>query len=222
MGDRAPSGRRCQQCGAPLDSDQQFCTECGAPQDAPSQEQQGPPPGEGQGPPPGQQGPPPGQQSPPGQQGPPPGQQSPPGQQGNERSTAFWVIVAIVGLCVIIPVVVVIGSAVLGAFVLGLGETRWTAPDTEFGYDYSPGTSELVVTHEGGDTVNASQITFQGTGFDGVGTTWAQQAGGDGTVAAGDRVTLTRVQDNHMVEIVWTSESDPENTVVISVGERQG
>ncbi len=126
------------------------------------------------------------------------------------------------GLCVIIPVVVVIGSAVLGAFVLGLGDTTQIAPDPEFGYDYSPGTGELVVTHEGGDTVDASQITFQGSGFDGTGTTWAQRAAGSGTVTAGDRVTLTGVQDNYRVEIVWSSESDPGNTAVISVEERRG
>ena len=116
-----------------------------------------------------------------------------------------WILV---GACVvfgIIPVLLIL-AAVVGAFVLGLGDSATVAPDTSFTYDYNPETGELTVTVAGGDTVEPDQVTLDGEGLDGVGSTWGQMAGKTGAVTPGDEVTLTGVEQDFIPEIRWQSE----------------
>lgn len=62
------------------------------------------------------------------------------------------------------------------------------------------------MTVAGGDTVEPDQVTLDGEGFDGVGSTWGQMAGTTGAVTPGDGVTPTGVEQDFIPEIRWQSE----------------
>lgn len=188
MSDEPPADiRYCRECGTELEGSKQFCTECGTPQDTRAGGRQ------------------PGRPQAGGQAQRPAGQQAPPPQEDNSDSVVKWILVGACVLFGVIPVLLILAT-VVGAFVLGLGDSATVAPDTSFTYDYNPETGELTVTVAGGDTVEPDQVTLDGEGFDGVGSTWGQMAGTTGAVAPGDEVTLTGVEQDFILEIRWQSE----------------
>jgi flagellin-like protein len=120
----------------------------------------------------------------------------------------------VIGVILMVAITVIL-AAVIGTFVLGLGENvQQTAPQASFNQDYSKaGDSDasnpddiLTVTHSGGDTLSGSElyITYrsvsgkvvdgQAEGATGTsevtsGTKWSN-AGGGSDVSAGDSIKL--------------------------------
>jgi FlaG/FlaF family flagellin (archaellin) len=111
--------------------------------------------------------------------------------------------------------ITVILAAVIGTFVLGLGENvQSTAPSASFGFDYTqgsvPGTAadtlngggnQLIITHESGDSLDGDRVDViqgsQSSNYDnGLSTT---------EISAGTSVTLA-VSNTQDVRIVWNSE----------------
>jgi len=104
--------------------------------------------------------------------------------------------------------ITVILAAVIGTFVLGLGDqVQSTSPSASFTFDFtdnSAGTSdELDVTHDGGDSIGGDRISFAVTGAtadDGSGNSYAvdvagnnnqwSEIGSSGDVVAGSSVML--------------------------------
>lgn len=98
--------------------------------------------------------------------------------------------------------VVAIVGAVLGSFVLGLGETQHSPiPQVAFSFDYDESAGTVTITHDGGDTVAASKLYVRGTGFANAsgadmtgpgrwGGSTSGETGGGPAVVAGDRVTV--------------------------------
>jgi len=122
-----------------------------------------------------------------------------------------------------------IATPVLLSFVMPQGsrEPGQTAPQVSFAFEYDETDSdqgELTVTHEGGDSVAASQLELVGSGFadiSGVDQTrpgpWQGSSSDDGLVRAGDRVTLG-VTSAAEIRIVWRSE-DGDRSVTLSMYE---
>ena len=91
-------------------------------------------------------------------------------------------------------------------------ETNQTPPETEFEFQYARDAAELTITVSGGDSFDPTQITLDGTGFEGAGTTWDAQSGSDGTVTAGDTLTLTGVEPGFFLNIFWVPAGTGEGT----------
>lgn len=120
----------------------------------------------------------------------------------SERSQGEKVAVALGGGCCLVPVLIallVVVAAVLGTFVLGLGEpVESSSPQVQF--DFERTDDGVAVTHVGGDTVRASTLRIV---VDGTAQAWP----GSGEVTAGDRATVAAASGS-TVRIVWTGEGE--------------
>ncbi|ELK55444.1 hypothetical protein D320_04580 [Haloferax sp. BAB-2207] len=114
----------------------------------------------------------------------------------------------------------VILAAVIGTFVLGLGDQVGdTAPQASFGFDYN-GTA-LTVTHESGSSIDAGQVNItssvalndsagQLAGASGTTETW-ESITSDSEITAGSQATVVEQNADDLstatVRVIWTSES---------------
>jgi flagellin-like protein len=114
----------------------------------------------------------------------------------------------VIGVILMVAITVIL-AAVIGTFVLGLGsQVSQTTPQVSFSFDFD-GTTEVVITHDGGTTLNSDNTDTLAVNSDsGSETTWADTSSGL-PVSAGDSYTydnggsgLTSGDD---VRVVWTS-----------------
>jgi flagellin-like protein len=116
----------------------------------------------------------------------------------------------VIGVILMVAITVIL-AAVIGTFVLGLGDqVSNTSPTASFTFDLTdnaPGTADsLSITHDGGDKISASQISFASSGAIGTDSnaqtgvpydarirpdsdTWEEDMG-SGDVSAGSTATL--------------------------------
>ena len=129
----------------------------------------------------------------------------------------------VIGVILMVAITVIL-AAVIASFVLGLGGNTNTTPQASFSmeydadatttdssYDFYEGSGNglgtdgiLTVTHDGGDTVDASQITLNDGGDDG--PTDAIIAATSTEVSAGTTVTVA-VDSDDTVQIIYNDPS---------------
>lgn len=83
---------------------------------------------------------------------------------GNERAVS-----PVIGVILMVAITVIL-AAVIGVFVLGLGDAvQQTAPNVNIDTDWNGSgiDTELTITHSGGDTLTASEVYLVGSGFAG-------------------------------------------------------
>jgi flagellin-like protein len=69
----------------------------------------------------------------------------------------------VIGVILMVAITVIL-AAVIGTFVLGLGDqVQQTSPNAQWNWD-NPASDQLDVTHEGGDTVEVNNIDFSHSG----------------------------------------------------------
>lgn len=133
----------------------------------------------------------------------------------------------VIGVVLMVAVTVILAS-VIAAFVFGLGGTSESAPGTTFAFEYSQPTEKMVVFVDGGDSFDADHVTLSGANFGAneTGQSWAAIArsnpgAGSSTtrVSIGDTATLTQVQPDYLVEVVWTAPDGQSSSVI---GSRTG
>ncbi|WP_277553129.1 type IV pilin N-terminal domain-containing protein [Halobaculum limi] len=104
----------------------------------------------------------------------------------------------VIGVILMVAITVIL-AAVIGSFVLGLGNSvQQTAPNANFQFDYDSAANEVTATHTGGDTIPASETVTLSAGVNNTTFTTAVSAGTseNTTYGSGDSV-----------RVVWTSES---------------
>ena len=105
----------------------------------------------------------------------------------------------VIGVVLMIAVVVIL-AAVVGAFATGVFGGQTDAPQAAFSYD------DGTVTMDSGETIPSDQLEVEGGSFD---------AGGDGTIDAGDSASGVGDADGDGdIEVTWTS-SDGGNSAVL-------
>ncbi|GAB3326870.1 type IV pilin N-terminal domain-containing protein [Haloplanus salinarum] len=117
----------------------------------------------------------------------------------------------VIGVILMVAITVIL-AAVIGTFVLGLGDqVSDNAPQASFSFDFSAtgdfdgGTDDYVnITHEGGETLDNSTISVDG---DGTTTLALNDSGGwgDGTIQAGDQASYNGVDAGETIRVVWTN-----------------
>ena len=124
----------------------------------------------------------------------------------------------VIGVILMVAITVIL-AAVIGTFVLGLGDqVSDNAPQASFSFDFSsnggfsgdtgaPSTGDIVnITHEGGETIENSTLSVSGDGTQ----TLQRESGnwgpsGDDVVSAGDQITFSGVNSGETVRVVWTN-----------------
>ncbi|MDS0243685.1 MULTISPECIES: type IV pilin N-terminal domain-containing protein [unclassified Haloferax] len=128
----------------------------------------------------------------------------------------------VIGVILMVAITVIL-AAVIGTFVLGLGDQVGdTSPQASFSFDFDNDVSDtdtdaqLVITHESGTSISADRLTVT---VDGTGV--AADATDDylfsddfpATVGAGSSATVVKndtadaVWEGESIRVVWTSES---------------
>lgn len=123
----------------------------------------------------------------------------------------------VIGVILMVAITVIL-AAVIGSFVLNLGGSlQNSAPQASFGFDYDTTASNVTITHETGDSIQATQLNATAT--DG-GLDYSASAtfeDGSSTISAGDSATYTNtgVWSGETVRVIWTSETG-ENSATLS------
>jgi flagellin-like protein len=126
----------------------------------------------------------------------------------------------VIGVILMVAITVIL-AAVIASFVLGLGgQADDVAPNTNFQFDYD-GDTELEVSVSGGQTVQASRLSFSGNNineFDG--EQWDTVPGStydEGSqLSAGDSITGDVGGSNYEIDIVWTSQDGGTSSTLAS------
>jgi len=109
----------------------------------------------------------------------------------------------VIGVILMVAITVIL-AAVIGAFVLGLGDSvSETAPNAQIDFDY--GDDNVTLTHDGGDSFDVANVDLVGsesTNEDLDDTDW------DDTVSAGDSTGGVDIEDEtegDTLRLVWSS-----------------
>lgn len=110
----------------------------------------------------------------------------------------------VIGVIMMVAVTVIL-AAVVSTLVLGMGDDLEANPQANFGFDYDATGTNLTITHEGGQTLEAAQVYVN----NGTEVPWAST----GDISAGDSMDLT-VSPDDTVRVVW--KSDNGNTAILA------
>jgi flagellin-like protein len=144
----------------------------------------------------------------------------------------------VIGVILMVAITVIL-AAVIGTFVLGLGgSVQQTAPQASFTFDYtenSGGNDDLIITHDGGDSIEPARLnttqsgataTVSGGSLRLADNPWA----GGGTVEAGTSVEFDETEfsatagnsvsgdldlSGATIRVVWNSQNG-ENTATLA------
>jgi len=127
----------------------------------------------------------------------------------------------VIGVILMVAITVIL-AAVIGTFVLGLGDqVQDTAPQASFNFEFGSapsGNASVDITHDGGDSIDTSSA-FLNTTVDGtevVDTSdnyvYETAGGWTGTVSAGTSVNVTKAPPDatsswsgESIRVVWTA-----------------
>jgi flagellin-like protein len=138
----------------------------------------------------------------------------------NELITDDDAVSPVIGVILMVAITVIL-AAVIGTFVLGLGDqVQSTTPQTQFTFDEASGSNpDLTITHDGGDKVDAENINV--TGSDSateIDVDECQSTAGTNSwpseLAAGDSCTITasgNLDSGETIRVTWESD-DGSNT----------
>jgi flagellin-like protein len=134
--------------------------------------------------------------------------------QLKELLTEDRAVSPVIGVILMVAITVIL-AAVIGTFVLGLGDqVSDNAPQASFSFDFNangdfngevgaPGTGDLVnITHEGGETIENSTLEVSG---DGTNPLQYQSGGWGSSVSAGDQTTYSGVDAGETIRVIWTN-----------------
>jgi len=142
----------------------------------------------------------------------------------------------VIGVILMVAITVIL-AAVIASFVLGLGGNQQATPTASFTFDFTQDepNSYLQITHDGGDTIRASELYLRGSGFGGddastyssvdASNTWetsdetwlesetSTEKGGESAVAAGDSI-ITSAETDYDVRVVWQPGSGDQSSTL--------
>ena len=127
----------------------------------------------------------------------------------------------VIGVILMVAITVIL-AAVIGTFVLGLGDqVQTTAPNAQFNFDYNSADSgNLTITHAGGDGINADEVFLTGDvqENDTVAAedmSWSENSVHSGTLRAGDSVGVGNTAADSGTDYVWNGDADSAEVRVV-------
>ena len=113
----------------------------------------------------------------------------------------------VIGVILMVAITVIL-AAVIGTFVLGLGDqVQDTSPQASFSFEFASN-GDVTITHDGGDTISdGDRLDTTGDTWDDDTNDWHGEHSGS-EVSAGTSITLNNNGDawaGETVRVVWTS-----------------
>jgi len=121
----------------------------------------------------------------------------------------------VIGVILMVAITVIL-AAVIGAFVLDLGGSQESAPQAQFDWATNQN-GHLEVTHQGGEDLDNSTLSFS---LSGAGSVSDSAELSSGTWTAGTSVNVTSgtggtaTGDDTEVQIIWTSSSGDSSQII--------
>ena len=136
----------------------------------------------------------------------------------------------VIGVILMVAITVIL-AAVIGTFVLGLGESVQSTPQAKFAFDYQ--NDNVTITHEGGDAIPSEELSVTGSSnltyqldngnpaddtLPNASVSFESMGAGD-EVSAGTSVTMTKATSGNFntdtVRVVW-SDLDTDKSATLS------
>jgi len=124
----------------------------------------------------------------------------------------------VIGVILMVAITVIL-AAVIGAFVLGLGDQVGdTAPSAQISFDFDSNES-VTLTHDGGNSLQVSDISVN---INGSVATAEEISWGDETISAGQSATVSDgdgnisdddIESGNTVRVVWQGSSGSSSTI---------
>lgn len=123
----------------------------------------------------------------------------------------------VIGVILMVAITVIL-AAVIGAFVLGFGDSTSAAPSASWDTSYDSGDSNVTFTHGGGDPVNPEYLSFSEGATDDVRVGLLPDHSTDlpEELSAGDRIEVNLGSDT-TVSLVW-NDGDSSSTLATHEG----
>jgi flagellin-like protein len=128
----------------------------------------------------------------------------------------------VIGVILMVAITVIL-AAVIGTFVLGLGDqVSESAPQAQFTFDFDKTSGVLTITHDGGDAIASDTINVTGSGNDirwdhatNTSTAYDVSAGNSTVVGDGSSIASeVTVSEGDTVRIVWSSPNSDKTATV--------
>ena len=125
----------------------------------------------------------------------------------------------VIGVILMVAITVIL-AAVIGTFVLGLGDqVQNNPPQAQFTTDYNQTSTNLTFTHDSGESIDHARLDFQSEEGFSTSNGDFSDALGNGQMSAGDSINITNnggggnyewssgaAPDEDTVRLTWTSE----------------
>ncbi|WP_137284566.1 type IV pilin [Halorussus salinisoli] len=137
----------------------------------------------------------------------------------------------VIGVILMVAITVIL-AAVIGTFVLGLGDrVSQASPNANFAFDYTTvGNNDAVnITHDGGDGVPSSQVNvsvdganawgpgtgaISGNNFQSGGSSWSDKITAGDTLSIKEQSGTDPVQDGMTVKVIWSADGSDKTAVI--------
>jgi len=129
----------------------------------------------------------------------------------------------VIGVILMVAITVIL-AAVIGAFVLDLGGNQESAPTASWSFSYEDndngyGDSDdyVEISHDGGDDIDSSSLSYTVGGDDVSGTTgldWASSEPSTWNAGTSAQIEGTEVNAGDSVEIIWSASSGDSSSVI--------
>ncbi|WP_135302534.1 type IV pilin [Haloarcula amylovorans] len=123
----------------------------------------------------------------------------------------------VIGVILMVAITVIL-AAVIASFVLGLGDqAQQTTPQASFSWDYDSSSSDVTITHDGGDSIEVQEIYIRGE-FGSTGdsaATWGNWStlGATDDVSAGNSIDVGAESSYDLRVVYETTEGDSSATL---------
>ena len=114
----------------------------------------------------------------------------------------------VIGVILMVAITVIL-AAVIGTFVLNLGQgINQSSPQASFAFDYNTDGDNMTITHESGDSVEADQLNTTGHSNGPEAWTNTSEVSDGETVSAGTSATFDNTNWNgQTIRVVWSSQN---------------
>ncbi|MFC7115835.1 type IV pilin [Natronoarchaeum sp. GCM10025703] len=125
----------------------------------------------------------------------------------------------VIGVILMVAITVIL-AAVIGAFVIGIGDDQQEVPTASFNFDQSGSSPvEVDVTHQSGDTLQQGNIDVTVDGDQAESGSGNPVWASTGEITAGSSVTVdhkdgSQLAGGETIRIVWTSDSGGDSSVL--------